>query len=168
MNFALFFAWCKQHLLFYLTLLFLGFCVVVSVLPYAFMPDDSPNANTILPEIAAKPMGYKVDILYLKDANNINGEPSRIPLQSYNLKGDSLYYFALSEQTAHPIAVPKSMVTEVKSTTFPFGTDNFGRDMLSRLLLGTLISLSVTGIFLLRYMSFTSLSKLGSICGRPN
>jgi ABC-type dipeptide/oligopeptide/nickel transport system permease subunit len=139
-----------------------GLCIIVLALltalfAYILAPDATPDANRIIVEIAAKKPGYKQQFLQLKkDVGQTSvsdyffgreDEVQYIPINSYKQIGDSLFVekfvddgvtepmkFALHGEQASKI---------ISNKTFWLGTDKFGRDILSRLIVGVRVSLGV-------------------------
>lgn len=140
-------------------LIIIGLSVLMAVFAYYIAPDHSPNANRIIPEIANQKPGFR--ILFLQVKKNISiakphflerlisGVPDscdRIPILSYQEKGDTIIAEKfIDENVTARIAYAKSQLdsTPVIQQKFLLGTDKFGRDMLSRLIIGSRVSLSV-------------------------
>lgn len=108
----------------------LGFIVLwlfLSVFANFFVPDSSENANTQLPEIAGMEPFSKV-YFYKSDS-------SSKPIEKINGK-----WFLLGSNI--PI-VQLSSKEIISNKLFVLGTDRFGRDVFSRLVLGSRYSLAV-------------------------
>ena len=153
--------------------------VLVALLAYFIAPDDSPFANNMTVEIGGRKPGYTQQFLLVKKPEEtvvrnvllrlLYGQEeayTRIPINSYVLKGDSIVVqkfiddgieerraFALSKTAARPVVVKK----------FLLGTDKYGRDIVSRLLIGTRVSLSVG--FIAVIISLTTGIVLGALAG---
>lgn len=146
---------------------------------YFIAPDTSPNANRMIPEIGSKKPGYAVLLLRTNRDKQIvpagffrhllSGAEETYqytPINSYTIKGDSLVYEKLVDEgitdrkATLVSATPKIPVIK---TTYYLGTDKFGRDILSRLMIGVRVSLSVGLIAVL--ISVTIGIILGSIAG---
>jgi len=142
-----------------LGLWFVATAVFISVFGYALAPDNSPNTNAQIPEIALQPPGFSVAILPVKtnlDAPSsswisvlLNGQAlsyKPIPIEPSTLKtaGDSAHfqYFGKNGRwSSVPTAQLESQ--EIQTRHFPLGTDKYGRCILSRLILGFRVSLLV-------------------------
>ncbi len=161
----------------------------VAVFGYFIAPDNSPNADLQTVEIQAKKPGYQQTFLKLYTANQkqtgwfsklLYGLPSSyqlIPVSGRpadNKSGDSIVInkyvdedtsvrmaFAVKYlmENHDSFAVPDFFVTK----KYWLGTDKFGRDILSRLIIGTRVSLAVGLIAVL--ISLTIGIFLGALAG---
>ncbi len=153
--------------------------VVVSVFAYFLAPDGSTYANRIILETGGKKPGFTMQYLLVKKEAEVakssffkklvNGQEDAyyyVPVNSYRLKGDTLVAekfidddlseivkFTKNQLAPEPVIVKK----------FLLGTDKFGRDILSRLIVGTRVSLSVGLITVIVSLSIGLL--LGSLAG---
>ena len=158
--------------------------VLVAIFAYYIAPDHSPNANRIILEIGGEKPGFsKTFVLIPKvappDYTNffqrlILGSKDRddyIPVNGYKLLGrDSIIIQKYVDEGVEdtviyathnvPFAFSKS---NIKKQKFLLGTDKYGRDILSRLLVGTRVSLSVGLITLIISLSVGLI--LGSLAG---
>jgi peptide/nickel transport system permease protein len=145
----------------------LGFIVVmagVALFAYQLAPDATPNANEMHLSIHSQPPGFKVQMLQLplsapqqKEGNFLQGKPTsftKIPIQDWKLQEGVVYiqpfgrtkdYFEPLAQTySASLSNPKAfMENNVMEQNFILGTDKYGRDLLSRLLIGTRISIAI-------------------------
>lgn len=135
----------------------IGLFATVAVLGYLITPDHTPNCNQQYLELGTMRPGSKATFLCLKldepparqGWRIIHGEPlpySAIPITEYTTVGDSLYATPIA---GAPIAVPMESVDGVRTRTFLLGTDPYGRDVLSMLMIGSRVSLSVGFIAIL-------------------
>lgn len=159
--------------------------LIISVFGYLIAPDNSPNADLQTVEIQAKNPGYSQQFLKIPGSKIsddnwidqfINGKKNNyqlIPIKGYQINGDSLLvnkfidddttvvqYYSISQLTYNnPSAIQKNII----SKTYWLGTDKFGRDILSRLIIGTRVSLAVGLIAVL--ISLTLGIILGALAG---
>lgn len=153
--------------------------LLLALLCYFISPDPSPNANRMIPEIGSKKPGFAVLLLRTKRdkilektgffkrlMNGAEESYQYIPVTSYSLQGDSIIYQKfVDEGITERRSVLRSLTGEppVIATTYHLGTDKFGRDILSRLLIGVRVSLSVGLIAVL--ISLTIGILLGALAG---
>ena len=140
-------------------LIVIGLSFCLAIFAYFIAPDKTPDANKMTVEIGGEKPGFTMKFLKLKNETStekvspfrwlLSGkEPSYslLPITNYQRSGDSIVvqkYIdeGISErQSYHLSKVAEGYVTE---KTFVLGTDKFGRDILSRLIVGTRVSLSV-------------------------
>ena len=159
--------------------------VLVSVFGYVIAPDNSPNADLQTVEIQAKKPGYTQEFLKVPGKPNtdgnwidyfISGRKNNfqlVPIKGYNINGDSLLvnkfidddttvvqYYSINQLTNNnPASIQKNIITK----KYWLGTDKFGRDILSRLIIGTRVSLAVGLIAVL--ISLTLGIILGALAG---
>ncbi len=150
--------------------------LLTAVFAYVLAPDNTPDANRIIVEIAAKKPCYQQQFFKFKKENKtdignyFSGKEDRyqfVPITTYKVLNDSIEaakYIddGLTEIMKFPLNGRKA-TDAVETKTFWFGTDKFGRDILSRLLIGTRVSLGVGFIAVL--ISLTVGIFLGSIAG---
>ena len=168
-------------------LLIIFIAVVVSILGYIIAPDSSPNADLQTVEIQAKKPGYTQQFLKIPDRikswggtwidHLFKGKKNHyklIPISSYKIKSDSLLinkfidedtsvvqYYSINELTLNH---PENLIAQnIITRKYWLGTDKFGRDILSRLIIGTRVSLAVGLIAVL--ISLTLGIILGALAG---
>jgi peptide/nickel transport system permease protein len=151
----------------YLAAGFILICVAISVLAYVIAPDNSVNANQMHLSIHSQAPGFKVKMLHVptaadKDHSRLSmllfGNPNagnQYPISSYQVDEDGIWiehfnFDSSGQQEWFPInafnglASPSEIADQhIADHRFVLGTDLFGRDVLSRLLVGTRISLSI-------------------------
>jgi ABC-type dipeptide/oligopeptide/nickel transport system permease subunit len=161
--------------------------VLIAIFAYVLASDNSTNANNQIVEIGRKKPGDQQLFFVQKNKNKtagfvqtlINGQTNTntfIPLHGYMIKGDSIellkYIYEKPTIVTDSLWAKKIMVAYDKSNSlneyiiqkkFYLGTDNFGRDILSRIILGTRVSLSVGLIAVL--ISLTIGIFLGALAG---
>jgi len=142
------------------SLLFIGLMTLVAILGYLITPDPTPYANDQYLELGLKKPGYSVTMLSLpaSTAGETGNSWWGTMLTGKKHKAEQIPVRAWSERNGHilyiPLAAPPGEVTTVGSVpagqagkpfvkTFLLGTDRFGRDYLSLLMIGTRVSLSV-------------------------
>lgn len=169
---------------------------LVAVCAYVLAPDNTPDSNTMVIELGARPPGFTCQLLKVPKAKApepvgtldgwLHGVPSRyrlVPFTAYRVAGDTIYIqhyideglsdvmrFGFKELI--PGGVGMSAPAEqqryietnsIEHRTFRLGTDRYGRDILSRLITGSRVSLSVGFVAVL--LSLTIGIVLGSAAG---
>ena len=152
--------------------------VLVALFSYFLAPDPSPYGNRIILEVGGEKPGHTQDFLLVKKKQPENtsfftrlagGTPdvyNYVPVTAVQPSGDSIVIqrfidAGVTERMAFAKAeVPADPVVRRK---FYLGTDKYGRDILSRLIIGTRISLSVGLVTVL--ISLTVGISLGAIAG---
>lgn len=139
----------------------IGLFALVALLGYLITPDPTPYCNQQYLELATLKPGSHATFLCLETPETeagektpilkkmTQGEPlhyTAIPIGAYEERGDSLYAEPIAGE---PVTVHRSHVVEVKQRTFLLGTDTYGRDVLSMLMIGSRVSLSVGFIAIL-------------------
>ena len=129
-------------------LVVIGLFALVAILGYAITPDGTPYCNQQYLELATLKPGSKATFLCIYDKEDaggsfITGKPlpyTAIPIESFTEVGDSLYYVPLAGE---PQTIDRARSMEIKERRFLLGTDAYGRDVLSMIMIGSRVSLSV-------------------------
>ena len=135
----------------------LGLSVIViacafSIIGYALLPDSTPFSNNMHLELSKQAPGFSTDVILIPN-NEVKkvgflqkmfvGQTAlftEIPIHLHRVSNDTLYYVTYDAlQESQLINTPYV----IESRTYYLGTDTFGRDLLSRILIGTRVSLSV-------------------------
>lgn len=143
-------------------LILIAICIVISILGYSVTPDSTPNADKQCLEIALAPPLSKVNFVRQQKSIQtskvnffkklISGAPSDfiyIPVKNVTLKGDSIIlqtyvHFNKNIFIDKSVHYPSEKINPVPVSKYYFlGTDRFGRDVLSRLMIGTRITMMV-------------------------
>ncbi len=167
----------------------IGLCCIllsalVAIFAYWIAPDHSPDANRMILEISGQPPGFSMQYLKIPKAGvskigilerTISGEPDAyiwMPIVSYTTNSDSIIVQKyVDEGISERMAFAKTAITQSSDTSKNYieqrtnwlGTDKYGRDILSRLIIGTRVSLSVGTIAVL--ISLTLGIFLGALAG---
>lgn len=164
-----------------LAVLSLSFILILSILSifcYFFIPDHTHAANEQFPKLAEKPPGYTVSIIKQKNETKDNSNFFEKMLYGYErnytiIPIDSIVAIDKNYVEIYPFKsvkykIEKKVLLDEKGNysskkTFYLGTDQLGRDILSRLILGSRVSLMV-GFFAVVISSFIGI-LLGGIAG---
>jgi peptide/nickel transport system permease protein len=161
----------KQNKLALSSLIFIVICIFMGVFSVVLSPDSSSMANEMHIELATKKPLTKITFLEIpkKEISEppfferlFFGKPlsvKRIPIDAFTPIENGVSYFPFQSK------MPKEYTGDyqIKSQTYWLGTDKYGRDLLSRILYGMRISLSVG--FIAVFISLIIGITLGLIAG---
>ncbi len=146
---------------------YIGVCGLLALGCYVVAPDNSANANQMHVSIHSKPPGFEVKMLRIPGPTTERSRFSKfflgdtdtateVPLASYKVENQKLWI------TEYASEVQSGLTKEVDLSDFPqaltaqevadgfimdkkfyWGTDKYGRDLLSRMLVGARISFSI-------------------------
>ena len=177
----------KQNKLAFFASLYLLALLLLGIFGYLIAPDQTPNANTQIAAMASKKPGYEQLFLLLPAevtekaswTQVFSGKPATytpMPIHAYRQSGDRLFVHEFIHPGAgewksfsiHDLTGGKTETwpSYIRKKTFHLGTDGLGRDILSRLIIGTRVSLTVgfMGMFISLIIGFLigALGALGS------
>ncbi len=155
---------------------FILFVIIVAVLGYLITPDPSPHCNHQQLEIALRSPGFSVQLIQENTGREVakvgfikrmmTGQPEQyhtIPISEFKDCGDFLQV-RLFEQNDWVRYDKKSLAEQpVVTKKFLLGTDRYGRDVLSQLMMGTRVSLAVG--FLSIFIALVIGIAVGAIAG---
>ncbi len=136
---------------------------IVSLFAYALAPDSTSNANQMHLSIHSQKPGFSVKMLLLPlpEAEQppmlqnffLGKKPTNkeIPINGFELNSDELVYYPYQPNgvLGTPIVVDLNDYANIDLNNlvidkrFILGTDTFGRDLLSRVIIGTRLSFSI-------------------------
>ncbi len=155
---------------YYISLYFLIACSLLAVFAYTIIPDGSKNANDQHTEIALRSPGFKSKFLVEKSQNSStilerlwSGEDNSPLYIQYTERSSSDGQWIIQNAMNRERIIDQSRYPETETKTFWLGTDRFGRDQLSRLILGIRISLGIG--FMAVLISLLIGISLGAIAG---
>lgn len=145
-----------------ISLVVIGFFSIIAILGYLITPDHTPYCNQQYLELASMKPFSKATFVYVypdtpiasKQPRNpiktlLHGRPldaTAIPVFALDTIADTLHaetYTGSTPNDGEVMKIPLSKVQKIKQRTFIFGTDTYGRDVLSQVMIGSRVSLSV-------------------------
>ncbi len=169
----------KIHISGILGLAIITLSMFIALFAYYLAPDNSPFANEMHLELSTLKPGTEVSFIKLKhySENNISfieqliyGKKksyTSIPISSFELKENMLKYRPFGSSYQKEITADQLEEVDLERLTykrkFHLGTDKYGRDLLSRLMVATRISLAVG--FISVFISLIIGITLGLISG---
>lgn len=149
-----------------LSLVFIVLLLLIAVFAYVLAPDNTENANWGDLSIHSKSPGFIVKMLTIpsvEEEGNVSDyfvgkttASAKIPILRYVVNKDSLTYYEYTDEPSLAVAktIPLSLFGKnatsktvgevyVKEQKFLLGTDSQGRDLLSRLIVGSRVSIAI-------------------------
>lgn len=174
----------KQNYFATTSLLTISLLCILSFLAYVIAPDHTPGANEQFTVLASKPPGYSMQMMKLSKDDYVKSNfvekllhgyerpYTLIPITSYD--DDPIKWAKVQEfrgdgmpSVASQISINRLYENRFEDNfvrkTFYLGTDQLGRDILSRLLVGSRVSLMV-GFFAVLISSFIGILT-GGVAG---
>ncbi|WP_445725554.1 ABC transporter permease [Flavobacterium sp.] len=162
---------------------FVMVCGFIAVFAYLLAPDNSSNANQMHLEIHSKKPGFEVLMLTLPNEIKANqsffnkiifgnkNTQTEIPIADYAISDSELIIHTYTENTdvsltkSFPLAQfqANDVSNYISLKKYYLGTDKYGRDLLSRMLIGTRISFFIGFIAVL--ISLIIGISVGAIAG---
>jgi len=162
---------------------FILFVGLVSIFAYVFAPDDSQNANQMHLAIHSKKPGFEVKMITLPSKTDRDqgflsqlffgkkNTDTEIPISIFNTENNKLVYTEYASDGLEGITktidlseFPNHSIEDlVQTKKFILGTDKYGRDLLSRILIGARISFFIG--FIAVFISLAIGITMGSIAG---
>ena len=139
-------------------LIIIALSFIVAVFAYFIAPDHTPDANTMIVEVGGQKPGFAMHFLKIKnepaERNFLLSQLWRgkeeayalLPVTDYNRVNDSIVVQKFIDEgitERQSFHLSQLMPDYITTKTFFLGSDKFGRDILSRLIVGTRVSLSV-------------------------
>lgn len=167
---------------------FIVLCAFIAIFAYVLAPDNSQNANQMHVSIHSKKPGFSVKMLTIPSKTISNQSfldriffgtknmDTEIPIENYSFENMNLKVIPYTEGELIGISkditlnsFPEGISTDeienefIKDHAFILGTDKYGRDLLSRMLVGIRISFSIGFVAVL--ISLILGISLGSVAG---
>ncbi|NQX86687.1 MAG: ABC transporter permease [Flavobacteriaceae bacterium] len=155
---------------------------LISIFAYVIAPDNSQYANQMHLSIHSKPPGFTIKMLNmpssLKSKQGVvyklffgeKNSSTEIPISDYKLEDDELSYTEYASDGLKGVSktikvdfVENFEQERITEKTFYLGTDKYGRDLLSRVLVGARISFFIG--FVAVFISLIIGIFMGSLAG---
>jgi len=164
----------KRNISGVISLVYIILVALVALFGYVIAPDNSKNANQMHLSIHSKSPGFTIDMLVIP--NEIDSQSSidkfihgdktpdiEIPIRSWKTDNGMLYYQEYDQNDFTEISISSIGKYLIQNRKFYLGTDKFGRDVLSRIIIGARISFSIG--FVAVFISLIIGLILGSLSG---
>ena len=130
------------------SLVVIGLFVLVAILGYLVTPDHTPYCNQQYLELATLKPGSRATFLCYAPVDKpggsfLTGKPlpyTALPVASCQTEADSMHVVPIAGE---PFTIARERVVKLHERTFLLGTDAYGRDVLSMIMIGSRVSLSV-------------------------
>ncbi len=165
---------------------FLVLCVLIAIFSYSLAPDNSQNANQMHLSIHSKEPGFKIKVFTIPSIEETQNSFSvfffgkktastEIPISNFTIGENTIKIIEYTSdgdgiQKEFPLSLfPKANTLEdipniyISERKFLLGTDKYGRDLLSRMLIGIRISLAIG--FVAVFISLVIGIAMGAIAG---
>ena len=157
-----------------ISLIFIILVGFIALFGYVLAPDNSKNANQMHLSIHSKSPGFQVDMFVIpnkvenqslidKFLNGNKNPDKEIPVIDWTMDNDTLYYREYDQFETKKMSVSLFDQSPIQKKVFYLGTDKFGRDVLSRIIIGARISFSIG--FIAVFISLVIGIILGSLSG---
>ncbi len=157
-----------------ISLIFIILVGFIALFGYVLAPDNSKNANQMHLSIHSKSPGFEVDMFVIpnkvenqslidKFLNGNKNPDKEIPVIDWTMDNDTLYYREYDQFETKKMSVSLFDQSPIQKKVFYLGTDKFGRDVLSRIIIGARISFSIG--FIAVFISLVIGIILGSLSG---
>ena len=173
----------KKNIWGVLSFWFIVFVGFISIFAYVLAPDNSQNANQMHLTIHSKKPGFNVQMLtipsqikneqsfFSKVFYGVKNTDTEIPITNYKIENNELVYTEYASDGLEGVTKQISLNSFpnqdykqfITLKTFQFGTDKYGRDYLSRILIGSSISFFIG--FIAVFISLIIGIFMGSIAG---
>ena len=157
-----------------ISLIFIILVGFIALFGYVLAPDNSKNANQMHLSIHSKSPGFEVDMFVIPNKvenqslidrflNGNKNPDTEIPVIDWTMHNDTLYYREYDQFETKKMSVSLFDQPPIQKKVFYLGTDKFGRDVLSRIIIGARISFSIG--FIAVFISLVIGIILGSLSG---
>lgn len=151
----------RKNVLAMVSISVIAFFILIAILGYLITPDHTPYCNQQYLELATLKPFSKATFIYINPAPEAAPEPvsllhkmlfgeplpyTAIPIYSHKAVGDSIEVETFTGSAPNEGELrrfAKADVAKIATRTFVFGTDGYGRDVLSQIMIGSRVSLSV-------------------------